>query len=119
MILRAWASLKKRRQLGQDADFDELGTWIENNVYGSSMGFVRLSVLWEDLLSNIPGITSGHASAGTTGTPTARRQSASLTSLPTYATSLSATPSRSVRSRSTASLSSTPCKQSARSLRAL
>lgn len=59
MILRAWASLKNRRQLGQDADFDELGSWIEKNVYGSSMGFVRLSVMWQDLLSNIPELELG------------------------------------------------------------
>jgi S-adenosylmethionine-dependent methyltransferase len=59
MILRAWTSLKNRRQLGQDADFDELGTWIEDNVYGSSMGFVRLSVLWEDVLANIPDLRLG------------------------------------------------------------
>src|SRR5205085_11849056 len=37
------------------------------------------------------GFTSAHASAGTTGTPTARRQSASLTSLPTYAVAASST----------------------------
>src|SRR5205085_320971 len=63
-------------------------------------------------------LTSGQASAGTTGQPTARRHSASLTSFPTYAVCSSGTPRSSVRSKTTASLSSTPCTQSAFSLTA-
>ena len=59
MIERGWTSLKNRLQAGQDADFDELGGWLEENLYGTSAGDVRLAVLWEDLLATIPQLVEG------------------------------------------------------------
>jgi S-adenosylmethionine-dependent methyltransferase len=42
-----------------DADFDDRGDAFEAEVYGTSKGYVRLSVLWADMLSAIPSIDSG------------------------------------------------------------
>jgi S-adenosylmethionine-dependent methyltransferase len=45
--------------LGQDADFDQLGGWIEENIYDDSAGHIRLAVLWDDLLANVPDLRRG------------------------------------------------------------
>jgi S-adenosylmethionine-dependent methyltransferase len=45
--------------LGQDADFDEIGSAFEEDIYGSSKGHVRLEVLWTDLLDAIPALREG------------------------------------------------------------
>jgi S-adenosylmethionine-dependent methyltransferase len=58
MIARAWRSFKSRRQLGRDADFDECAIAREE-FYGSSAGEVRLAVLVDDMLANIPGLEGG------------------------------------------------------------
>jgi S-adenosylmethionine-dependent methyltransferase len=60
VIERARTSYRTWRQLGQDADFDELGSSFES-IYDSSWGSLRLAVLWEDLLANIPRLRAGGA----------------------------------------------------------
>lgn len=52
-------SIRNRRDLGEDADFDRLGEGFEDTVYGSSMGDVRLAVILEDVLANIPSLREG------------------------------------------------------------
>jgi len=42
-----------------DADFDRIAASFEEDVYGSTKGAVRLAVLWDDLLSGIPGLSRG------------------------------------------------------------
>src|SRR5918997_868429 len=42
-----------------DQDFDAVAESFEGDIYGSSKGRVRLSVLWEDLLSTIPELGDG------------------------------------------------------------
>ncbi|HEV2125908.1 MAG TPA: methyltransferase domain-containing protein [Chloroflexota bacterium] len=42
-----------------DVNFDGVASQFEAAIYGSSRGTVRLSVLWEDLLSEIPQIQAG------------------------------------------------------------
>jgi len=42
-----------------DADFDPIATAFEEDIYGSTKGAVRLAVLWEDMLSQIPGLSRG------------------------------------------------------------
>lgn len=42
-----------------DTNFDCIAGEFEEEVYGSSKGYVRLNVLWEDLLSGIPEIAHG------------------------------------------------------------
>ena len=42
-----------------DTNFDGIAEEFEGEVYGSSKGYVRLNVLWEDLLSGIPEIVHG------------------------------------------------------------
>jgi S-adenosylmethionine-dependent methyltransferase len=41
-------------KLKQDADFDDIASVFEDEIYGSSKGRVRLHLLWDDLLTNIP-----------------------------------------------------------------
>jgi S-adenosylmethionine-dependent methyltransferase len=59
MTPRLWKRLEKRRLAGQDANFDRLGGQFEDVVYGSTMGDVRLVVLLEDVLANIPSLRAG------------------------------------------------------------
>ena len=42
-----------------DPDFDGIAAAFEEDVYGSTKGAVRLAVLWEDMLGEIPGLSSG------------------------------------------------------------
>ena len=42
-----------------DANFDECGAVFEADVYGSSKGYVRLEVLWEDLITEVPLVALG------------------------------------------------------------
>lgn len=42
-----------------DTDFDGLAATFEEDVYGSSKGYVRLSVLWDDLVAEIPRLKRG------------------------------------------------------------
>jgi S-adenosylmethionine-dependent methyltransferase len=42
-----------------DADFNGKAAAFEEDVYGSTKGAVRLAVLWEDLLSELPGLRRG------------------------------------------------------------
>jgi S-adenosylmethionine-dependent methyltransferase len=39
--------------------FDDIGTFFEDEIYGSSKGYIRLEVLREDLLANIPPLADG------------------------------------------------------------
>ena len=43
----------------EDTDFDAIASDFEKEIYGSSKGYVRLQVLLEDLLSEIPQIEHG------------------------------------------------------------
>ena len=45
-----------------DTNFDGIATSFEKQIYGSPRGYVRLHVLWEDLISEIPRITHGDLS---------------------------------------------------------
>lgn len=58
MIARA--VFARGRSLRKDADFDVLGSRFEE-MYSSSWGHVRLEVLWDDLLANIPALQNGDA----------------------------------------------------------
>jgi S-adenosylmethionine-dependent methyltransferase len=42
-----------------DTNFDGIATAFEDEIYGSSKGFIRLHVLWEDLLTAIPELRHG------------------------------------------------------------
>ena len=42
-----------------DTNFDGIAEEFEEEIYGSSKGYVRLNVLWEDLSSGIPEIAHG------------------------------------------------------------
>ena len=42
-----------------DTNFDGIATSFEEEIYGSSKGYIRLRVLWKDLLSEIPQIGGG------------------------------------------------------------
>lgn len=42
-----------------DVNFDGIAGAFEQTVYGSSKGYIRLSVLWEDMLSGIPHLAGG------------------------------------------------------------
>jgi S-adenosylmethionine-dependent methyltransferase len=46
-------------EIKADADFDELGDAFEEEIYGSTKGYIRLHVLWEDLLGSIPALSKG------------------------------------------------------------
>lgn len=45
--------------MSSDADFDSRAKSFEEEIYGSSKGYIRLRVLWEDLLTEIPRISHG------------------------------------------------------------
>jgi S-adenosylmethionine-dependent methyltransferase len=45
--------------VGPDVNFDGRATSFEEAIYGSSRGYVRLGVLWEDLLVEAPEISRG------------------------------------------------------------
>jgi tRNA 5-carboxymethoxyuridine methyltransferase len=51
--------LRRRRELGNDADFDRVGPSFDEDLYGSSYGALRLSVVLDDLLEAIPELRSG------------------------------------------------------------
>lgn len=42
-----------------DTNFDCIAKKFEKSIYGSSKGYIRLNVLWDDLLSGIPDISEG------------------------------------------------------------
>jgi S-adenosylmethionine-dependent methyltransferase len=42
-----------------DVNFDGIAGTFEQTIYGSSKGYIRLSVLWEDMLSGIPQLANG------------------------------------------------------------
>jgi tRNA 5-carboxymethoxyuridine methyltransferase len=42
-----------------DGNFDLVGKAFEADVYGTSKGLVRLTVLWNDLLAAVPRLTDG------------------------------------------------------------
>ncbi len=42
-----------------DTSFDGIAGAFESEIYGSSKGYIRLRVLWEDMLGAIPGLTAG------------------------------------------------------------
>ena len=46
-------------RMRSDADFDGIAASFEEEIYGSTTGAVRLAVLWEDLLTEIPGLSRG------------------------------------------------------------
>lgn len=43
----------------RDTHFDDLADAFEAEIYGASKGYVRLNVLWEDMLSAVPAIADG------------------------------------------------------------
>ena len=45
--------------MGSDINFDGIATSFEEEIYGSSKGHIRLHVLREDTLSEIPQIERG------------------------------------------------------------
>ena len=45
--------------MSSDVDFDGKAEGFEEEIYGSSKGYIRLRVLWEDLLTEIPRISHG------------------------------------------------------------
>src|SRR5262245_27503074 len=51
--------IQRRRALGNDADFDHLWPSFGDDLYGSSHGAVRLSVVLEDLVESVPTLRSG------------------------------------------------------------
>lgn len=54
--------LRRRRELGNDADFDRVWPSFDEELYGSSYGALRLSVVLDDLLESIPELRSGGVS---------------------------------------------------------
>ena len=42
-----------------DVDFDPLAQEFAESIYGSSKGYIRLNVLWRDLLSELPQLEKG------------------------------------------------------------
>ena len=42
-----------------DVDFDPLAQGFAEDIYGSSKGYIRLNVLWRDLLSELPQLEKG------------------------------------------------------------
>jgi hypothetical protein len=54
--------LRRRRELGSDADFDRVWPSFDEDLYGSSYGALRLSVVLDDLLESIPKLRSGGVS---------------------------------------------------------
>lgn len=45
--------------MGTDVNFDGRAGGFEKAIYGTSKGYVRLRVLWEDLLTEVPAIRRG------------------------------------------------------------
>jgi S-adenosylmethionine-dependent methyltransferase len=45
--------------MSSDTIFDAIAKSFEEEIYGSSKGYIRERVLWEDMLSEIPQITRG------------------------------------------------------------
>lgn len=45
--------------MSSDVDFDGKAESFEKEIYGSSKGYIRLRVLWEDLLTEMPRISHG------------------------------------------------------------
>ena len=45
--------------MGHDINFDGRAASFEEAIYGSSKGYIRLRVLWDDLLTEVPGISRG------------------------------------------------------------
>lgn len=45
--------------MGRDINFDGRATSFEKAIYDSSKGYIRLGVLWEDLLTEVPEISRG------------------------------------------------------------
>ncbi len=45
--------------MGADVNFDGRASSFEGEIYGSSKGYIRLRVLWEDLLTEVPAISRG------------------------------------------------------------
>ncbi|CAA9411046.1 MAG: hypothetical protein AVDCRST_MAG03-1867 [uncultured Rubrobacteraceae bacterium] len=45
--------------VGSDVNFDGRATGFEVEIYGSSKGHIRMRVLWDDLLTEVPGISRG------------------------------------------------------------
>ena len=43
----------------QDRNFDGKSTAFERDIYGSSKGFIRTQVLWEDMITQIPELAEG------------------------------------------------------------
>ena len=46
----------------QDKDFDAMGAAWDRSIYGSTKGFIRSEVLWEDMTAQIPGLAEGRLS---------------------------------------------------------
>lgn len=42
-----------------DVNFDGRAISFEREIYGSSKGYIRLRVLWDDLLTEVPGLSRG------------------------------------------------------------
>jgi S-adenosylmethionine-dependent methyltransferase len=47
------------RSVTHDVNFDGIAGTFEQTIYGSSKGYIRLSVLWEDMLGGIPHLADG------------------------------------------------------------
>jgi len=45
--------------VGIDVNFDGMAGSFEEAIYGSSKGYIRLGVLWDDLLTEVPAISRG------------------------------------------------------------
>ncbi len=46
----------------QDKDFDVMGVEWDRSIYGTTKGFIRSEVLWEDMTVQIPGLAEGRLS---------------------------------------------------------
>lgn len=46
----------------QDKDFDAMGAEWDRSIYGTTKGFIRSEVLWEDMTAQIPGLAEGRLS---------------------------------------------------------
>lgn len=46
----------------QDKDFDAMGAAWDRSIYGTTKGFIRSEVLWEDMTAQIPGLAEGRLS---------------------------------------------------------
>ncbi|HLZ72746.1 MAG TPA: methyltransferase domain-containing protein [Dehalococcoidia bacterium] len=45
--------------MSADTSFDGIAGVFEREIYGSSRGYIRLRVLWEDMLGAMPGLAAG------------------------------------------------------------